>query len=312
MADVSLQPIASKLVKEIALFGGDIAPFVSPAVREQVVARGRAARAAGRTLVARRSLHCQRPAGRGERVFTGLFAYDDQRSSRRGAGIFGGRRPCSQSPDVRRARQAGRPRRRGRRRPLGCRANRVDVDRAGSSTTSSMLDLSNGKRVAIRLMPEWAPKPRRADQDAGSPGVLRRDHLPPRDRRLHGADRRPDRDRPRRLRAARHQGRVQHVPARARHRGDGPRAVRGQRQQPVLHRVLPALLARPEVHQLRPGDRRDGRGRRRSSAASRRRDPTFIVQASIAVGPQAAEVPGAGLSALRSSARARRAARSAN
>ena len=39
MADVSLQPIASKLVKEIALFGGEIAPFVSPAVREQVAAR---------------------------------------------------------------------------------------------------------------------------------------------------------------------------------------------------------------------------------------------------------------------------------
>jgi pantetheine-phosphate adenylyltransferase len=39
MADVSLQPIASQLVKEIALFGGDIAPFVSPAVREQVIAR---------------------------------------------------------------------------------------------------------------------------------------------------------------------------------------------------------------------------------------------------------------------------------
>ena len=39
MADVSLQPIASKLVKEIALFGGDVAPFVSPAVCEQIVAR---------------------------------------------------------------------------------------------------------------------------------------------------------------------------------------------------------------------------------------------------------------------------------
>ena len=39
MADVSLQPIASKLVKEIALFGGDIAPFVSPAVAERVIAR---------------------------------------------------------------------------------------------------------------------------------------------------------------------------------------------------------------------------------------------------------------------------------
>ena len=39
MADVSLQPIASKLVKEIALFGGEIVRFVSPAVREDVIAR---------------------------------------------------------------------------------------------------------------------------------------------------------------------------------------------------------------------------------------------------------------------------------
>lgn len=39
MADVSLQPIASRLVKEIAIFGGDIAKFVTPAVREAVVGR---------------------------------------------------------------------------------------------------------------------------------------------------------------------------------------------------------------------------------------------------------------------------------
>lgn len=39
MADVSLQPIASKLVKEIALFGGDISRFVSPAVRADVLER---------------------------------------------------------------------------------------------------------------------------------------------------------------------------------------------------------------------------------------------------------------------------------
>lgn len=39
MADVSLQPIASRLVKEIALFGGDIGPFVSKAVCEDVIAR---------------------------------------------------------------------------------------------------------------------------------------------------------------------------------------------------------------------------------------------------------------------------------
>jgi len=39
MADVSLQPIASKLVKEIAMFGGESASFVSPAIREEVLAR---------------------------------------------------------------------------------------------------------------------------------------------------------------------------------------------------------------------------------------------------------------------------------
>jgi pantetheine-phosphate adenylyltransferase len=39
MADVSLQPIASRLVKEIALYGGDVSPFVPPAVAEQVRAR---------------------------------------------------------------------------------------------------------------------------------------------------------------------------------------------------------------------------------------------------------------------------------
>lgn len=39
MADVALQPIASRLVKEIALFGGDIHKFVTPAVEKEVVAR---------------------------------------------------------------------------------------------------------------------------------------------------------------------------------------------------------------------------------------------------------------------------------
>ena len=39
MADVALQPIASRLVKEIALYGGEISKFVSPAVRTDVMAR---------------------------------------------------------------------------------------------------------------------------------------------------------------------------------------------------------------------------------------------------------------------------------
>lgn len=41
MADVSLQPIASRLVKEIAVYGGNIAKFVSPPVRDDVEARVR-------------------------------------------------------------------------------------------------------------------------------------------------------------------------------------------------------------------------------------------------------------------------------
>lgn len=39
MADVALQPIASRLVKEIAFYGGAIDKFVSPAVAAEVAAR---------------------------------------------------------------------------------------------------------------------------------------------------------------------------------------------------------------------------------------------------------------------------------
>jgi len=39
MADVSLQPIASRLVKEIAIYGGEIGKFVTPSIRDEVVAR---------------------------------------------------------------------------------------------------------------------------------------------------------------------------------------------------------------------------------------------------------------------------------
>jgi pantetheine-phosphate adenylyltransferase len=39
MADVSLQPIASRLVKEIAMFGGEIHKFVTPLVAAEITAR---------------------------------------------------------------------------------------------------------------------------------------------------------------------------------------------------------------------------------------------------------------------------------
>jgi pantetheine-phosphate adenylyltransferase len=39
MADVALQPIASRLVKEIAIYGGDICKFVPPRIAEEVAVR---------------------------------------------------------------------------------------------------------------------------------------------------------------------------------------------------------------------------------------------------------------------------------
>ncbi|MEO9600016.1 pantetheine-phosphate adenylyltransferase [Parasphingorhabdus sp.] len=39
MADVSLQPIASRLVKEIAMFGGEIHKFVTPPVADEITDR---------------------------------------------------------------------------------------------------------------------------------------------------------------------------------------------------------------------------------------------------------------------------------
>lgn len=41
MADVALQPIASRLVKEIAIYGGEIGKFVTPAIRAEVIERVR-------------------------------------------------------------------------------------------------------------------------------------------------------------------------------------------------------------------------------------------------------------------------------
>lgn len=39
MADVALQPIASRLVKEIAIYGGDVRKFVTPRIAADIVAR---------------------------------------------------------------------------------------------------------------------------------------------------------------------------------------------------------------------------------------------------------------------------------
>lgn len=44
MADVALQPIASRLVKEIAMYGGDVTPFVSAAIAHEIAERVAATR----------------------------------------------------------------------------------------------------------------------------------------------------------------------------------------------------------------------------------------------------------------------------
>ena len=44
MADVSLQPIASRLVKEIAIYGGDVTKFVSPTIAREIAERVAATR----------------------------------------------------------------------------------------------------------------------------------------------------------------------------------------------------------------------------------------------------------------------------
>ncbi|MBO9574830.1 MAG: pantetheine-phosphate adenylyltransferase [Sphingobium sp.] len=49
MADVALQPIASRLVKEIAALGGDISRFVTPQVRQDVLTQIAMQIAAGNT-----------------------------------------------------------------------------------------------------------------------------------------------------------------------------------------------------------------------------------------------------------------------
>ena len=81
------------------------------------------------------------------------------------------------------------------------------------------LDVPAG-RVVIELRPDLAPGHVARIKELARARLLRRHRLPPRHRRLHGADRRPARRRHRRLRQEA-QGRVQHRQACPRHRLDG-------------------------------------------------------------------------------------------
>ena len=102
------------------------------------------------------------------------------------------------------------------------------------------MQLKDG-RVVIRLRPDIAPACR-AHQDPGEKGLLRRHRLPSRDRRLHGPDRRPDRHRHGRLRAAQRASRVFQSPLCARHAWYGALAVAQFGQFAILHLLRPGTF----------------------------------------------------------------------
>ncbi|CAA9511756.1 MAG: Peptidyl-prolyl cis-trans isomerase, partial [uncultured Sphingomonadaceae bacterium] len=103
---------------------------------------------------------------------------------------------------------------------------------------------------------------RPAADGAGDRGILRRGGVPPRDRRLHGAGRRPDGHGDERVVQAEPQGRVLRRAPRPRRLLHGAHQRPEQRQQSVLHLPGRRALPRPAVHSVGSGRRRHGvRGR---------------------------------------------------
>ena len=207
MADVSLQPIASRLVKEIARYGGAIDKFVTPAVAADVA--DKLANSAGVGGAA--AIVGQRSGGWG--------VEDDQE--------FG----CVAFSGVGADRREGRAAARAKPPVSLVAPAEVAADPANRWT----LELSNGGKVVIQLRPDIAPQHVYRIQQLTAPGLLQRPGLSPRDPRLHGPGRRSEGHRRGRLDASRPAGRVQRPAARARRRVDGARRERQQRQQPVLH-----------------------------------------------------------------------------
>ena len=153
MADVSLQPIASRLVKEIARYGGAIDKFVT--------ARGRRRR--GGAAQARQNTAAWRAGEHDEQGVVGI--------SLDGAGT--GRGQARAGRAGRADRVDGRARRgRGRsRQPLDART----------------VERRQGGRPAA---PRHRPAPRLSHPATDRAGLLQRPELPPRHPRLHGAGRR--------------------------------------------------------------------------------------------------------------------------
>ena len=123
------------------------------------------------------------------------------------------------------------------------------------------------------MRPDLAPGHVARIKELVKRGLLRRHRVPPRHRRLHGADRLSAGHRHRRL-GQEAEGRVQQGAACARHRVDGARAQPQFRRQPVLHLLRRRALPRRPVHRLGQRHRRHGERRQDQARRAGERTPT--------------------------------------
>ena len=169
--------------------------------------------------------------------------------------------------------------------PSSARHRRRRLDGQPTGTPHLILTLKDGD-VDIQLMPDIAPKHVERIIDAHRQGLLQRRRLPPRHRRLHGADRRSDR-RPASggSRPARRPGRVLEHATSIRGivgaaRSQDPNSFNSQFFIMLRRRRLP----RRPVHGLRQGRVRHGvvdKIKKGDPQPARSTDPDKIISAKI-------------------------------
>ena len=206
MADVSLQPIASKLVKEIARFGG----------RDRQVRDARRRRRRSAALERRFTLSVSgATACGGTEVWGGICSLRLLFVLPLAALLIAAApAPVAPAPSI-----------------------VAPPEVAANPANHLFLDLSNGGTVEIVLRPDLAPHHIEQIQTLVRRGFYNGLTFHRVDPRLHGAGRRSQGHRRRRVRSSRPQGRVHRRSVPPRHVRRGARGHSGQRQQPVLHHV---------------------------------------------------------------------------
>ena len=156
-----------------------------------------------------------------------------------------------------------------RRRSAGRRASLLRAEVAANPANRLTLDLSNGGTVVILLRPDLAPHHVERIQTLVRRGFYNglTFHRVIPGFMAQGGD--PEGHRRRRIRPARHQGRIHRRPVPSRNGRRGAGGIAGQRQQPVLHHVRAQFEPRQQLYRHRPGDLRAWTRSTRSRPASR-------------------------------------------